>query len=348
MGASSGIVELVGRVVREPLSQRVFVMRSVVRVSICLGALVALPRAAHAATYRVCPSGCTYTTINAAVSNASTVNGDTISVHAGTFTESVNVTKNLTIIGAGASATIVQANTTYGSGTGGSVFKIGVGVTATIKNLTARHGANPTYGGGVDNQGTGTLDGLIIERNMGQNGSGIGNRSTGVLTVKKTLIRNNVGASSGAGIFNAGILTLEDSTVSGNSGTGGGIYAISPSVTNLSRSLVSANGNIGAYISNSTLNAVNSTFTGNYGSGLLVANGTLRLSSCTVTGNFAEGAAGGIEFNNTVNIVQIKNTILSGNLGSGVPHDCGGSHRVLRWTPHRNAQGLPAQRLRQR
>src|SRR5262245_7788372 len=139
-------------------------MRIVVRVLVCLGATFLLPRVAHAATYDVCASGCDFTTIGAAISSASSVNGDTIQVLAGTYTESVVVSKNLTIEGAGASSTIVQAGTGYvGAPSTPSVFRIAAGVTATIRNLTARHGLNPQYGGGVDNSGTLTLEGMIIE-----------------------------------------------------------------------------------------------------------------------------------------------------------------------------------------
>ena len=68
-------------------------LAAVVRVSVSLGVRTHRAEARPVATHEVCSSGCAYTTINAAVTSASTVNGDTLAVRAGTFTESVNATK---------------------------------------------------------------------------------------------------------------------------------------------------------------------------------------------------------------------------------------------------------------
>ena len=90
-----------------------------------LAALVALLAAAlgappvpvaHADTYTVCAVGCDFTTIWAAINDAGTVNGDTISVTDATHTEAgITVNKNLTIQGQGVSNTIVQANAARGA-----------------------------------------------------------------------------------------------------------------------------------------------------------------------------------------------------------------------------------------
>ena len=53
---------------------------------------------AWAATLQVCPSGCAYSTIPAAIAAAS--NGDTITIAAGTYAGGFFIDKNLTLVGA--------------------------------------------------------------------------------------------------------------------------------------------------------------------------------------------------------------------------------------------------------
>lgn len=65
---------------------------------------------ARAATITVCPSGCDYTSIQAAVNAASS--GDTISIGAGTYDEQVIVNKGLTLVGAGATTIIKPTQAT--------------------------------------------------------------------------------------------------------------------------------------------------------------------------------------------------------------------------------------------
>ena len=62
-----------------------------------LGLLLA--GSANAATLTVCPSGCAYSIIQAAVNASSS--GDTIQVQSGTYYENVNVNKQLTLRGIG-------------------------------------------------------------------------------------------------------------------------------------------------------------------------------------------------------------------------------------------------------
>jgi parallel beta-helix repeat protein len=54
---------------------------------------------AGAATLKVCPSGCDYSDIQQAINAANS--GDTIEVHSGTYSEHVNVDKQLTLLGIG-------------------------------------------------------------------------------------------------------------------------------------------------------------------------------------------------------------------------------------------------------
>jgi pectin methylesterase-like acyl-CoA thioesterase len=65
-----------------------------------------------ATTWTVCASGCNYTSIKAAIAAATTRNGDTVAIAAGTYTEAgIAVNKSLTFQGEHAASTIVQAAT---------------------------------------------------------------------------------------------------------------------------------------------------------------------------------------------------------------------------------------------
>jgi hypothetical protein len=117
-------------------------------------------------TWTVCASGCDYTRIKAAIAAPTTVDGDTLAIAAGTYTEpGTVVNKSLTLQGADAATTIVQAAATRGTATD-RVFTIASGVTATLQDLTIRHGrAMRVAGGGIWNEGTLTLTQSIVASN---------------------------------------------------------------------------------------------------------------------------------------------------------------------------------------
>ncbi|HEX6261428.1 MAG TPA: choice-of-anchor Q domain-containing protein [Actinomycetota bacterium] len=163
---------------------------------------------------------------------------DTIVLPAGTYALSqagvddtaedgdLDIADDLTIVGAGAADTIIDATDM----TNERAFQVLSGVTATISGVTITGGRDNGFsGGGVLNQGTLTLDGVrVTENETSATGGGVSN--DGTLTVRRSTIDNNR-ALAGAGLVHAGgSATLVSTTISGNEaiGSGGGVLSSAP------------------------------------------------------------------------------------------------------------------------
>ena len=188
--------------------------------------------------FTVASSGGDYTTIEAAISAASS--GDIINVAGGEFTENeLVVDRNLTIIGQGSANTFIQAAATYNTATH-RVFHINSGISATIKNATVRYGRYELMGtaAGIWNEnGNLTLQNVDLSYNVfGNWGNGGGINSSGILVIDNCTIHHNI-ASWGAGILTSNTATITNSTITANSANninnpakpysanyGGGIY----------------------------------------------------------------------------------------------------------------------------
>lgn len=227
----------------------------------------------------VCPSGCPFTSVTAAV--AGTPAGGTIRICPGTYTAlNVTVDKNLTIIGAGGGAdgTILDGQRTT------RIFTIGDDNTVTIRDLTVTRG----QGTGSDNTGAGilvrfnaalTLDRVEVIDNDNDSGFALGavHVSTGSsLLLKESRVANNrLSSAFGGGIYtgNDATVTLDASRIDGNSaGFGGGIWINVRGTVNLDDdSIVTANhaqnpsrGSGGGIYNKGTVNgATTSNITGN-------------------------------------------------------------------------------------
>ena len=86
------------------------------------------------AVLSVCPSGCAYAHIQDAINAAAS--GDTISVAAGTYTETVTIPLSVTLAGAGAGNTIIDGNKS------GTVVTVNAGATVVITGVTIQDGSN--------------------------------------------------------------------------------------------------------------------------------------------------------------------------------------------------------------
>jgi len=200
---------------------------------------------------------------------------DTIQIAAGTYDNTVNgelfplvIAVNLTLTGAGAPTTIIDADGTA------RVITVNGGVTVAISGVTITDGAVScgsvgcsAQGGGLFNNGTLTLTNVTVSGNTASCGGG--------------------GCSAqGGGLFNLGTLTVTNSTVSGNTASGGAVTQG------------------GGLLNLGTLTLTNVTVSGNTascGAGGCVAQGgglfnddtSLTLTNVTVSGNTASCGGGG-------------------------------------------------------
>jgi hypothetical protein len=289
------------------------------RLAVTVCALLALASVsageASAATITVCPSGCAFSQIAPAIAAAS--RGDTIQVAAGTYRGGFSIDKTLSLVGAGAAATIIQG--------GGPVITIGrflasTEPTVTISGVTVRGGStgsSPEGGvfAGVD--GAIALGGgvHVVPRRGFKSGATVtisdsvirGNRVSPTASVPSELIcpggnHCRFADAFGGGIANGGNLTLIRTTVSDNHAVGplasdsdgGGIWSGFGGSLTLRHSIISGN--------------------------------AARASD--PNGRFAEGGGIFTDFGETVTINDSRISRNTASLSSSVPFVLGGGETV--------------------
>ena len=252
-------------------------------------------------TVSTCSAAANDCTLRGAVIAANaTADNDTITVPASTYT--------LTLIGPEDAAATGDLDV-KASGTSGTLTINGAGAGTTFiqAGTDASNGIDRVFH--VLASGNLSLSALTIRNGKTSNGGGIYN--TGTLTVQNSTVSNNSATSNGGGIYNTGTLTVQNSTVSNNSTTsgisnGGGIYSTTSN----------------DFTTNFTL-LRNSTLCGNTaitrGGGLYNFNGQTTVESCTVTANTApSGSGSGIaSFGDTLTRTPVSNSIVAGNRGPG-------------------------------
>ena len=159
----------------------------------------------------VVPAG-TYTLTRAGIDEDAALTGD------------LDVTGNVTIQGAGAGTTVVNANGLD------RVFHILSNGKAVLSDMTIEGGvcAVEESGGGIFNQGALTVSSCTLSGNSATSGfdvAGGGIYNFGTLTVSNSTLSGNSAGDYGGGISNNGTLTVSNSSLSGNSAVyaGGGI-----------------------------------------------------------------------------------------------------------------------------
>ncbi len=296
--------------------------------------------APDAALNGVCQSSSGDCTLRAAIQEVDAgAGGDIIVLPAGSYvlgipgagedaaaTGDLDVTKSVTIRGAGSASTIVDA-----AGLD-RVFHVLAGATVEIDDLTISGGSVGTEdGGGVLNAGTLTLARVIVAMNAaGSSGfaGGGGVYNLGTMMLRYCTVRDNYSDESGGGVGNVGTMTMDGCTVSGNTAA-------------VSFAPIGGGGGIGNADLNgvaATLTLINSTVSGNHsamdGGGIINVSlfnqpTTVALNNVTIAANVADadtngsGDGGGIADLNAV--VNTQNSIIAENGdGGGEAPDCSG------------------------
>ncbi len=245
--------------------------------------------------------------------------GDTVQVPPGTYTltqgTELVIDKDLTVEGAGAEETIIEAAALPGLAN----FRI-MNITSgnvVVSEMTVRNGFDSS-GGGFRNEGTLSVHNSRISGNLSANGGGIFN-SGGSVTITGSTFIGNIASAPGGGIWNRGTLMVTNSTFDGNQAqVGGGIFAFEGSVT----------------ITNSTFtaNSATSPFV-DAGGGINITGGSVTLINSTVDGNTSEDDGAGIFNSGTL---TVTNSTLSNNrtnrFGGGIRNDADGSLTVTNST----------------
>lgn len=266
---------------------------------------------------------CAYGRIQDAVDAASP--GDTIQAAVDVFSETVDISKTLTIVGGYDTdcTTYITGTTTVNGGGAGSVFDItGGGVTLRNLNLT---GGNAGNGGGLRMIGSSqvTLDNTDVYANQADNGGGAYILTNSVLTLTNDSdISNNVATSNGGGArvwgklvgegtlsdiehnsapngggvsVPGGTLVLHGSDMTGNQATaadgkGGGIHVYDSGVVTMTR-------NVWVY----------ETHTAYDGAGIYADNAMLYLNEATIRDSVAANNGGGVYLANgsTLNASEV-------------------------------------------
>jgi hypothetical protein len=275
--------------------------------------------------------------MRAAIQEANTTDGvDTINVSAGTYTliipgagenaaaaGDLDITDDLTIVGAGAANTIIQACTVdqktascpAGQGIADDrvfhVDPVPTGIIVNISDVTIQNGGPDQFslhspnGAGIllgvhvfDSPGVGTLtltDTIVRGNYAAGVGGGILN-NRGTLHVINSTIDGNLANAEGGGIANNGSLNVSNSTISNNTnfganpgGSGGGIQSYGGVVT-ITRSTIDGNGKP----ADAPIDGSEAFKTLGCGGGMRVDQGQLTVTNSTISGNRAGGDGGGL------------------------------------------------------
>jgi hypothetical protein len=330
-------MNLVPKRIPAPLSRVVTTLRLV----LVTGALLSAGTLARADTLYVNADGTNgaYTSIQAAIDAAA--QGDTIVVAAGTYRESLDWEKDLTIQGAGPGRSIIDPSTGSGGPGGRCLYARSVTAPSRIDGFTFQGGQAPgDSGGGMYNFLSGpTVSNCVFSGNAADsNGGGMYNYVSSPTITNCTFTGNSTpdnGGAGGGGIFNDTNCypKVTNCTFSGNSASyGGGMYNFSsrPSLTNCTFSGNSAIGGGGVYNYANSPSVTNCVFTGNtastYGGGMFNNNSNPSVTNCSFSGNSAPYYGGGM-YNNSSS-ASVTNCILWGNaasFGGGGVYDAGPS-----------------------
>jgi len=238
-------------------------------------------------------------------------NGDTIVLAAGTYFETVTITKSLTLAGAGADTTAIDGNYTD------IVLTIQAPAQVKMNGVSIQNG-NGWYSGGIYNYyGDVTLSNSAVRNNRSFNGSGGGIYNNGALTLLNSIVEDNSAPFAGGGIYNTeGVVTINESVIRDNTAAytrsalagsyGGGI--LNNGTMTLNRSIVSGNHSYSSI--------------GLSGGGGIANAGTLALIDSMISDNGTVGFGGGID--NRGELIVERSTINGNTVSRSIPRSDGG------------------------
>ena len=253
----------------------------------------------------VCNSDCS---VREAIRAANASAGaDTVSIPAGTYpitipgrgedignTGDLDINDHLTIIGAGSTQTIIDANQL--DRVLDSINTVGIDPVVFLEGLTLRNGDIPACGGGMSSEGRVDMTDVALLSNHAFTGGALCNFVRAEL-IGVTIDGNSADAWGGAIDNEFANTTLENSTVTNNTAVMG------------AGAIDNDNGN---------LTVINSTFVGNNSplGGMLLNNGNAIIESSTIVGNGPDSA---------ILSSDIANALISHSiLDNGPALDCDG------------------------
>jgi len=290
----------------------------------------------------ICATAIGVCSLRAAVQEANaTLGPDTITLAPGVYvlgiggrgedaaaTGDLDVTRPLTIAGAGAGSTIIDGNAAD------RILHVIGPIAVQLNGLTLRNGSVPRPadisldggGGAIYVVGGGflSLNNVSVSGNTATSGA-IAIDDGGSLTATGSTFSGNT-ASFGAALFTNGSATIANTTISGNSASsstvgGGGILIAVGANATISGSTLSGNNatNGGAIHTRGSLSLVNSTLSANAarngGGGLYVGGGSATLSNATLNANSADVQGGGIL--NSGGSAIVRNSIVANSPSGG-------------------------------
>jgi hypothetical protein len=239
----------------------------------------------------------------------------------------LTLAKNVTIDGSAALGLTISGNKSD------RVFIVNSGTIASLSNLTVTEGRGSQLAGGILNNGSLTLDHVVVTGNT-------------MVTSAGDFWQG------GGGIYNGGGATLNliDSSVTSNHADwdGGGLYSFFNTTTSIVRSTISGNvsNNVGGgFRSLGNVSITNSTLSGNtstawHGGAIFHTDGAVEIASSTIANNigpdWAPSAIFVGSFNAAVPSLKLTNTILTGNHwyaceqhAAGTVHLTSGGHNLV-------------------
>ncbi len=260
--------------------------------------------------------GCTttYTSIQAAINDVAVVDGWTVYVEAGTFTEQVTITKSITLQGSGAGVTTIQAPislTPDANGQRSIVTVTGSGIVAEISGFTVT-GPGPT--------GCGSLHyGIFV--NGGATADIHDNEVTDIGDNTPSGCQNGVAIRVGSATLGSGTATIENNTVTDYQ-KGGIVVSGDGSYADVLDNIVTGDGPTGVIAQNgiqvsygATANVTGNTVTGNQYTGSGWASSGILIYDSGATVNVTDNVVDNNDFGVAVIASSSSNVtaVISGN-----------------------------------